>query len=108
MKRLSEEYNTNEYNEHIEEMLWEESIIIDKGFYLEVYGNSDGKYDEESSEGASYFVYIDKELTYGQFLDIFSDMGSVKDDTLTIRVMSENEKQEREFCKENPISKLLK
>lgn len=105
MTRLSEQYKFNEYQTHIEETLWDANIIIDEGFYLELYGNPDGKYDTESSEGSSHFVYIDQPITYGRLLDVFSDLGSVKDDTLTIRIIGEDETQERGFC--NPLSTLL-
>lgn len=104
MKRLSEEFSKSEDNKQVEEMIWDSKVTVDKGFYLELYGNPEGK-NSDIPEGSSSFVYIDEELTYGELLSIFSDLGSVKDDTLTINIVGEFGKQERVFCKENPISR---
>jgi hypothetical protein len=41
-------------------------------------------------------------------LDAFEDLGSVKDDTLTIRTIDKDETLEREHCLDHPISKHLK
>lgn len=105
-KKLSEEITSCLFYEQIEEILFNESIIIDKGYCLELYGNPDGKHDSESSNGTSTFIYIDEELTYEELLKMFEQLGSVKDDTLTIRIVDEGEIQERKMCKSNPVSKI--
>lgn len=108
MNRLSDNFKKTETATCIEDMVWEGDTIIDEGFFLELYGNPDGKYDEESSNGASYFTYIDKDIRYVELLNIFSYLGAIKDNTLTIRTVGDEDTQAREFCLENPFSNLLK
>lgn len=105
-QKLSEMFKNDELTRFIEEYLYNEEIIIDQGFYLEVYTNYDGKHDENSSEGSSLFVFIDMDITYGNLLSLFDDF-SVKDDTLTITILGIDEGEERLFCLENPISPMI-
>lgn len=109
MKYLSEEFSKNKAEDQLEELIYDGNIIFDKGYYIEVYCNLDGKYDEDSSNGASTFIYLDEEITYNDLIKLFQGDGSVKDDTMTINIISDNDplySQERDFCKDNFISRL--
>lgn len=86
-KRLSQDYEKDIYEEGIEENLFDANTIIDEGFFLEVYINPDGK-DSDISEGTSYFVYIDRDTTYNEFIKKFSEAGgSIKEDTMKINII---------------------
>lgn len=105
-KRLSDIISKNDYIEHLEDMVWDEDIVIDPGFYLEVYINPDGVYGDEdgehSSNGYSIFRYINKDITLGEFLnmDLFAE-GSLRDSTMTIFVIPNEDslfEEERNLC----------
>ena len=64
-----------------------EDFFIDEGFYLEIYCSPDGKYEGDSIDGASWFIYFDKEATLTELLDIFQKEGNILDDTLSISVI---------------------
>lgn len=105
-KRLSDIISKNDYIEHLEDMVWDEDIVIDQGFYLEVYINPDGVYSDEdgghSSNGYSIFRYINKDITLGEFLnmDLFAE-GSLRDSTMTIFVIPNEDslfEEERNLC----------
>ena len=89
---MSDIISKNDHVEHLEDMVWDSEIVIDEGFYLEIYINPDGIYGDENSEhssnGYSMFRYINKDITLGKFLnmDLFSE-GSLRDSTMTISVI---------------------
>lgn len=106
VKRLSDIISKNEYVEHLEDIVWDEDVVIDAGFYLEVYINPDGVYGDEngehSSNGYSIFRYINKDITLGEFLnmDLFAE-GSLRDLTMTIYVVPDKDAlfaDERSLC----------
>lgn len=107
MTRLSAHVQIGEAKPALEELLLSVDDVIDAGFNLEIYGNWDGK-TSESSRGSSWFVHVDQDVTYGHLLDSVDHMGSVRDDTLTIRSVGADEVTELGFCKENPLSLLLR
>lgn len=113
--RLSELTSKDEWRDEVENFLFQcldAKLLIDAGFYLEVYTNPDGVFeDEQSSNGASTFVWIDEDTLFGELLDVFEDMGRIRDQTLTVSVIpavDEIYAKEREFAKRNPISSLKK
>lgn len=88
LKKLSDIVSMNEYQNHLEDILWEGNAMIDAGFYLEVYINPDGIDDEDSTDGESFFVFINKEITFEEFTNLkqFSH-GSLRKQTMTINVI---------------------
>lgn len=89
-----------------EEQLLDAEDVIDAGFYLEIYGNPDGK-TSDSGNGASLFTYVDRDVTYDELLKAVAHLGSLRDDELSIRTVGHDETEELGFCRENPISKLV-
>jgi len=113
--RLSELTSKDEWCDEVENFQFQyhdAKILIDAGFYLEVYTNPDGVFEEEqSSNGASTFVWIDEDTLFGELLDVFEDMGQIRDQTLTVSVIPAEDEifaKERDFAKRNPISSLKK
>jgi hypothetical protein len=113
--RLSELTGKNERRDEVENFLFvhrNAEIIIDAGFYLEVYTNPDGVFEkEQTSNGASTFIQVDEDTTFGELLDLFEGEGRIRDQTLTIQVIpaeDESYARERGFAEENPISSLKK
>ncbi|QUH22067.1 hypothetical protein [Alkaliphilus sp. B6464] len=51
-----------------------------------MYGNPHGKHSN-IPDGASCFIYIDRPVLYGEILDMCSDLGTPRKDTLTIRII---------------------
>lgn len=105
-KKLSDIISKDGYIEHLEDIVWNEDIVIDEGFYLEVYINPDGVYGDEdgehSSNGYSLFRYVNKDVTLGEFLnmDLFNE-GSLRDSTMTIFVIPNEDsmfEEERNLC----------
>lgn len=105
-KKLSDIISKDDYIEHLEDIVWNEDIVIDEGFYLEVYINPDGVYGDEDSEhssnGYSLFRYVNKDVTLGEFLnmDLFNE-GSLRDSTMTIFVIPNEDsmfEEERNLC----------
>jgi hypothetical protein len=107
MSRLSNHVKFGEAKSNLEDLLLSATDVVDAGFNLEIYGNWDGK-ESESARGSSLFVHFDQDGTYGHLLDSVDHMGSVRDDTLAIRTVGADEVVELGFCKENPISLLLR
>jgi len=106
MYRLTGLVKFGEAATNLEEKLFSADDVIDAGFYLEIYGNPDGK-GSDSADGASLFTYVDREVTYGQLLKAVSHMGSVRDDELSIRTIGNEETVELGLCRENPISGII-
>lgn len=106
MKRLVNLVKLGEASNNIEEQVFSADVVIDAGFNLEAYGNPDGK-GSESAEGASLFIHVDQDVTFGQLLSAVAHLGSVRDDTLSIRTVANDETVELAFCQENPVSALL-
>lgn len=105
-KMLSEFISKEDDTECLEDIVWGKEVIIDEGFYIEVYINIDGVYGDEdgehSSNGYSLFRYINKEISYEDFLnlDLFNE-GSLRDSTMTIHVIPSTDKayeDERNMC----------
>ena len=107
MNRLTNHVKLGEAKSNLEDLLLSATDVIDAGFNLEIYGNWDGK-DSESARGSSLFVHLDQDVTYGHLLDSVDHLGSVRDDTLAIRTVGADETVELGFCKENPVSLILR
>lgn len=102
MKKLSEHFKKNKDYETIEETITDKETLIDEGFYLELYGHPEGV-NSALAEGSSAYIFIDKEIKYGELLAIYDDLGEISDGTLTICLVGENG-EKKSFCLENPIS----
>lgn len=105
-QRLSDIISMNEYVEGLEDIIWDGSVIIDKGFYLEIYINPDGVIPNENGDitanGYSCFRYVNKDVTLDELLkmDDFSE-GSLRKFTMTIIVIPNQDPlftREREMC----------
>lgn len=104
--KLSNLISMDQATEQIENMVMNENIIIDEGFYLEIYINPDGVYcdeDEEcSSNGYSLFRHINKSISFGDFLELeLFNEGSLKDSTMTINIIPNKDplyEEDRSMC----------
>lgn len=113
LPKLSSKFSKSENTEEIEELMFsiseqQELIVFDQGFYIEVYGNPNGKYSE-ISDGGSLFLFTDQGILYGELLDICSYLGCPKDDTLSIRIIPSEDSNyfdEKLMCQN--VSSLLK
>lgn len=106
MTRLTDHVKVGEAKPNLEDILFSADIVIDAGFNLEIYGNPDGA-TSESAEGSSLFIHVDRDVAFGELLAAVSYLGSVRDDTLTIRTVGADETVEIGFCSENPVSSTL-
>ena len=87
----------------LEDQIFTEDQILPEGLFLELYGNMDGVTDIESNEGQSMFIRVAEPTTFGELLKLFSYLGTVRDGTLTIRIVEPFEKEELNMCDENPL-----
>lgn len=96
LKKLSEIISMNEYQDHLEDVLWEGNVMIDEGFYLEVYINPDG-IDDDTSNGHSYYKHINNEITFEELVNLkqFSQ-GSFRKMTMTINIIPDQNEQFQE------------
>lgn len=90
-----------EAEEHVEENLFSEDVIFPKGINLEFYGNPNGKYEDE--DGASVFVQLSKDYSFGELLTKFKEHGQVNNDTLAIHIVDEKDQELVDECKKNKI-----
>ena len=106
VKRLSDIISMDDYVKGLEDIVWSGEAIIDKGFYLEIYINSDGVIPNEDSEitsnGYSCFRYINQDVTLDELLtmDDFSE-GLLRKFTMTITVIPNKDPlfaRKREMC----------
>jgi hypothetical protein len=107
MTRLTNHVKLGDAKNNLEELLLSREDVIDAGFNLEIYGNWDGK-TSDSARGSSLFVHMDQDVEYGHLLDSVDHMGEVRDDSLAIRTVGADEAVELGFCKENPVSLILR
>lgn len=86
-KTLSDTVSKNHCTDRLEDYFTEDGLIIDKGYYLEIYINPDGV-DSGTSNGRSYFFYVNKPVSVREFLsmDKLKD-GNLKDGTMTINLI---------------------
>lgn len=96
--------NTSDFR--IEDEVLDDQVIFDKGYYFEACWNND-KVWSDGMDGGCFFFYTNIEISYGEILTCLSDLGSIHDETLTIRLVDENDSQSIDWCKANPISKVL-
>lgn len=98
--KLIDLIDKNDYIKHLEDEIWNEKILIDEGFYVEVYINPDGIY--QSSNGYSLFRYVNKEISFGDLLKLeLFNQGSLKESTMTISIIPNKDisfKEERKLC----------
>ncbi|WDH82442.1 hypothetical protein PUW24_06120 [Paenibacillus urinalis] len=65
--------------------------------------------EEQSSNGASTFIFFDQDVKLDDLLKYFEDEGRLKDDTLTISIIPSQDEayqKERSLAEENPASKI--
>lgn len=111
VEKLSDIVPSDEYVDYLENIIGDTNLLIDKGYFIEIYINPNGvdiasKHIEETA--LYYWRHIDEECTYGDLLLIFKE-GSIKENTLTFRLIPTNDvffAKERE--KSSPISIDLK
>lgn len=107
VKKLSDIVSSDEYVDNLENIIGDTNLLIDKGFYIEIYFNPNGvditrKHIEETA--IYYWRHIDRECTYGDLLLIFNE-GSIRDNTLTFRLIpNEDVFFTKERKKSSPIS----
>jgi len=106
MTRLTEHVKIGDAKSNLEDILFSADIVIDAGFNLEIYGNPDGA-TSDSADGASLFTHVDRDVTFGELLAAVSHLGSIRDNTLTIRTVGAAETVELGLCSENPVSTTL-
>lgn len=82
--------------------------IIDAGFFLEAYGNPDGVEQDDATDGGSLFFHVDVDTDCDRILKVCAHLGSLRDGTLTLRVVGADETQERGFCAETAASALCR
>lgn len=107
MTRLTDHVKIGDAKSNLEDILFSEEIVIDAGFNLEIYGNPDGA-TSDSADGASLFTLVDRDVTFGELLAAVNHLGSIRDDTLTIRTVGADETVEIGLCSENPLSSTLR
>lgn len=95
VKMLSDFIMKNEINQNVEEILWDNDIIINEGFYVEVYLS-------DNADSKSIFRYINKDIRYDEFimLDIFNG-NTPKNNTMSINIIPNediNYKTDRDRC----------
>lgn len=95
LKKLSDFIKKDEVNQNIEEILWDDDIILDEGFYIEVYLS-------DNADSKSIFRYINKDIRYDDFikLDIFNG-NTPKNNTMSINIIPNEEVHytvERDMC----------
>jgi len=101
LKKLSEMISKDEYQDHLEDVLWEGNVMIDEGFYLEVYINTDGT-DEQTANGQSFYKYINNETPFEEFVNMKQfAKGSFRKMTMTINVIPD---QDEQYKKERELS----
>lgn len=90
--------------DHIEESIFTEDVILPKGINLELYGNPDGKYEnEDPSQGSSTFVQLSKDYSFGELISKFSYLGQVNNDTLAIHIVDSEDNELVSECIKNQI-----
>jgi hypothetical protein len=92
-------------NEHIEKIIPNEYVIIEKGFFLEL------RYLEKLTSPfttATQLMYIDTPVTYHVLLSLSEKLAPDKTNLLTICNFGINASKERKKAFRNPISTLLK
>lgn len=104
-KRLSKIFSKDDYIEHLEEVVWDGDLIIDEGFYLEIYTNPYGVFcenEKEASSGASFFRYINRDITLNELLSLGEFEGCCpRTNTMTINIIPAKDKlfkNERDMC----------
>ena len=83
-------------NYSIQEQVFE-NCIIPAGTYLEIYCNPDGLHDEDSSNGFSIFIEVDKEISYFDIINNSDmlDSCSVKNDEVRIDIITSDDEFNR-------------
>lgn len=109
MKNIYEILKIKGTIKHLQDILFE-NCIIPEGTHMEIYCNPDGVYDEDSSNGFSMFLVLDKDVSY---FDIINNSDllegcSVKNDEIIIDIIGEDDSFKRlEECEFKKISKYI-
>lgn len=95
LKKLSQLVSKNDIFDNIQDLLWDENIIFDKGFYLEIYLL-------EGIEGKSLFKYINVDIKYSEFISLGIFNGKTpKEGNMFINVIPSKDNkysEERRLC----------
>jgi hypothetical protein len=98
VERLSEIVSKDELIEGLENILGDVHLLIDEGYYIEVYMNPMGVSYVNPEDlltgnvdnGYHLFRYMDKECTYEELLNIFA-VGSIRNGTMTLTLIPSHE-----------------
>lgn len=95
MLRVSEYLNKHESGKIRKEIPYLHYLIIDEGYYLEVYRSL----DEEINE--SMYLYIDIEVTLKEVIDLFKEQWDILEKEIHINIISYHTIEERveKWCK---------